>query len=115
MDVLYQYGRASGQDILKRLSEPKSYSTIRTLLGILERKGLIRHEEEGLRYVYEPVVAKSIASDRALERVVKTFFGGSGLGTIAALLANPNLRLTDCELDDLCALVQANQRRRENN
>jgi predicted transcriptional regulator len=98
MDVLYQYGRASGQDIL-RLSEPKSYSTIRTFLGILERKGLVRHDEEGLRYVYEPVVAKSIASDRALERVVRTFFGGSGLGTIAALLANPNLRLTDCELD----------------
>ena len=76
MDILFATGRATGQEILERLPDDPSYSSVRTILRILERKGHIRHIEEGLKYVYLPVVAAETARKSAMERMVSTFFNG---------------------------------------
>ena len=55
MDILFAMGRASGPEIQERLPDQPSYSGVRTILRVLERKGHIRHVEEGMRYVYLPV------------------------------------------------------------
>ena len=59
MDVLFARGRATGQEIQEGLPDNPNYSSVRTILRVLERKGFVRHVEEGLRYVYEPTVTLS--------------------------------------------------------
>jgi BlaI family transcriptional regulator, penicillinase repressor len=106
MDVLFTAGRATGQEIQQRIADSPSYSTVRTILRVLERKGFVRHKEEGLRYVYQPVVAREVARKSALQRVLQTFFDGSAQKAAAALLDPKAFRLTRSELDELTALIE---------
>lgn len=106
MDVLFTAGRATGQEIQQKLTDSPSYSTVRTILRVLERKGFVRHKEEGLRYVYEPVVARDVARKSALQRILQTFFDGSAQKAAAALLDPKAFRLTRSELDELTALIE---------
>ena len=61
-----------------------TYSTVRTQLRVLEEKGHVHHEEQGLRYVYEPAVPRRSARRSALKHLVETFFDGSVEQTVAA-------------------------------
>ena len=54
MDCLYHRGRASAAEVLKDLPDPPSYSSVRSMLRLLEDKGYVRHEWDGPRYVYLP-------------------------------------------------------------
>ena len=86
MDTLYQLGRATAAELMKALPGEPSDSTVRTQLRVLEAKGHVRHEEEGLRYVYLPVVPRRVVRKSALKHLVNTFFDGSvgeGRGRIA--------------------------------
>ena len=56
MDILYRRGRATAGEVMDELPGDPSYSTVRTQLRVLEEKGHVRHEEQGLRYVYVPAV-----------------------------------------------------------
>ena len=58
MDILYQLERATVGDVLAKLDGKPNYSTVRAQLRVLEEKGHVRHEEEGLRYVYIPWVPR---------------------------------------------------------
>jgi predicted transcriptional regulator len=103
MDALYRRGRATAHEILESLPGNPSSSTVRTQLRVLEEKGHVRHEEEGLRYVYAPAVPRHAARRSALKHVVETFFDGSTEKVVQALLgAEP---LSDDELDRIAALV----------
>src|SRR3982074_1321970 len=86
MDILYRQGRATASEIHQALPDPPSYSAVRAKLRVLEEKGHVRHEEQSLRYVYVPVVARDSARRSALRHMVSTFFGGSVEETVAALL-----------------------------
>ena len=61
IDALYKLGRASAADIRAELPAAPSYSAVRSLLRILEEKGHIRHEQDGPRYLYVPVVGYIMA------------------------------------------------------
>src|SRR5262249_19603168 len=100
MDILFTCGRASGQEIQQRLPDPVSYSGVRTILRVLERKGHVRHVEEGLRYVYVPVVSRETAKRSAMERLVATFFEGSAKAAAAAFL-DPSAKLSKEDLREL--------------
>src|SRR5690349_7348115 len=99
MDILYQRGRATAAEIHEALPDPPTYSAVRAKLRVLEEKGHIRHEEEALRYVYVPVVARESARKSALRHMVSTFFQGSVEDTVAALLdlSSANLKKDDLE------------------
>ncbi len=112
MDILYRMGRATAGDVRMRLAGKPSDSTVRTLLRILEDKGHIRHEEQGLRYVYSPVVPREQASRSALSDVVETFFSGSVSKVVAALLGGEDGRLAPEELDRLASLIDVEKKRR---
>ena len=86
MDVVYRLGRASVAEVRDGLEEPPTYSAVRGMLRFLEEKGLLRHEQDGLRYVYLPVVAREKARRSALRHLVQTFFAGSTREAAAALL-----------------------------
>jgi len=104
MDILYRRGRAAAQDVLDALPGQPTSSTVRTQLRVLEEKGHVRHEEEGLRYVYMPAVPRHAARRSALKHLVETFYDGSTEKVVQALLGAE--RLSDEELDRIAALVQ---------
>jgi predicted transcriptional regulator len=113
MDRLYRLGRATANEILDGLSGSPSSSTVRTQLRVLESKGFVRHEEEGLRFVYMPTVPRHAARRSALKHLVDTFFDGSNAKVVAALLGGDCGRVTDEDLDRIAALVSGakNERR----
>jgi BlaI family transcriptional regulator, penicillinase repressor len=106
MDILYRRGRASAQEILDALPDPPTYSAVRAKLRVLEEKGHVRHQEEALRYVYLPVVARDTARKSALRHMVSTFFAGSVEDTVAALLDLSASNLKDADLDRITELIE---------
>ena len=107
MDVLYRLGRATASEILGQVPGAPSYSTIRTQLRVLEEKGHLRHDAEGLRYVYSPTVPRHTARRSALKHLVDTFFEGSNAKLVAALLGGDAAKVSDEDLARIAALVAA--------
>jgi len=106
MDILYRRGRATANEVMADLTGNPSYSTVRTQLRVLESKGHVRHEEEGLRYVYTPALARHTARRSALRHLVDTFFDGSTEKVVGALLGGETARVSDEELDRIAKLVE---------
>jgi BlaI family penicillinase repressor len=105
MDILYRRGRATAAEVMSDLSGDPTYSTVRTQLRVLEEKGQVRHEEEGLRYVYSPAVPRRTARKSALRHLVNTFFDGSPEKVVGALLGGEGARLSEEELQRIGELV----------
>jgi BlaI family transcriptional regulator, penicillinase repressor len=106
MDILYQHGRASASEIHEALPDRPSYSAVRAKLRVLEEKGHVRHEEQALRYVYLPTLARDTARRSALRHVVSTFFEGSVEETVAALLDLSAANLSKQDLDRISNLIE---------
>lgn len=105
MDILYRRGRATAGEVMAELPGDPSYSTVRAQLRVLEDKGHVGHEEEGLRYVYTPAVPRHAARKSALRHLVATFFDGSAEKAVSALLGGEAARLSDDELDRIAAMI----------
>ena len=108
MDVLYasEGASATAGEIRSRISSPPSYSAVRATLRILEQKGVLKHEADGSRYVYKPVLARNKARQSAIEHLLATFFDGSAGGAVLTLLERPGTELTSDELDRLAMLIE---------
>jgi predicted transcriptional regulator len=105
MDILYRLGRATAVEVMEQLPENPHYSTVRTQLRVLEEKGHIGHDEQGLRYVYMPAVPRRAARKSALRHLVDTFFDGSAEQVVAAVLGGEGSKLSEEELDRIAELV----------
>lgn len=105
MDVIYRHGRVTAAEVLAELPEPPSYSAVRAMLRLLEEKGHVRHEQDGPRYVYVPVVTRDKARRSAMRHLVRTFFDGSTEDAVAALLQNDSAGMSDDELERLSKLI----------
>lgn len=88
MDVLYGHGPATVAEVLERLPDPPSYSSVRAMLRYLQDKGYVKHEERGPRYVYSPSKPKAEVRQSALRHLVATFFDGSVSSVVATLIEN---------------------------
>ena len=73
---------------------------------MLENKGHVRHEEQGLRYIYMPTVPRIPRGKSALRHLVDTFFDGSSAKAVAALLGGEAARVSDEELERIAELVK---------
>jgi predicted transcriptional regulator len=105
MDILYELGRATAAEVMRALPGEPSDSTVRTQLRVLESKGHVRHEEDGQKYVYLPVVPRWVVRKSALKHLMNTFFDGSAEKVVAALLGPDGHTLSDEELDRIADLV----------
>ena len=100
MNALFALGnRASAEEIRARLSEPPGDSAVRVMLARLEKKGWLKHQQDGLRYIYSATISRSAARRVALRQYLQTFFGGSLQQMMAALVSEADW--TDEELDAL--------------
>ena len=104
MDALYAAGRATAQQIHEALPNPPSYTAVRTLLTILEKKGHVRHSVDGPRYVYEPALAREQMGRRAIGTLLSTFYGNSVEKVVAAMLEREDIAPET--LDRLAALIE---------
>lgn len=112
MDILYRRGRATGTEVLSDLPGTPSYSTVRTQLRVLERKGHVRHEEHGLRFIYLPATPRRAARKSALRHLVDTFFDGSVEKVVGALLGGEAARLSDDEIERIAEQVSKARRQK---
>jgi predicted transcriptional regulator len=105
MDILYRLGRATANEVMAELPGEPSYSTVRTQLRVLVNKGHVRHEEQGLRYVYSPTVPRHTVRQSALRHLIETFFEGSAEKMLSTLLGSGSSKLSDEELNRLADLI----------
>lgn len=101
MDALFEAGEMSAQDVRDAIPDAPSYSAVRALLAKLVEKKIVDFKEDGPRYIYFPMVAHEDAQTSALQRLLKTFFGGSTTAAVNALLGMNQEKLTHDEIAQL--------------
>jgi len=106
MDILYRLGRATASEVQEQLTGEPAYSTVRAQLRVLEEKGELRHEEEGLRYVYTPKQPRHQIQQSALRHLVETLFEGSADKVVAALLGKGSSGITEEQLARMAELIE---------
>ncbi len=105
VNALFALGnRASADDIRGRLFDPPSDSSVRVMLARLEKKGVLRHQVDGQKFVYSATISPATAKKTALQQVVHTFFGGSLTQMMTALVADASF--SEDELDALKAEIE---------
>jgi predicted transcriptional regulator len=113
MDILYRLGSATAADVQAGLPGEPAYSTVRAQLRILEEKGFLTHQDDGVRYVFKPVVPRDRAGRSALRHLLDTFFDGSAERMVATLLDSESARLSEAELTRLSKMVRDARKERK--
>lgn len=103
--------RASADDIRARLTSPPGDSSVRVMLTRLEKKGVLKHQQDGLRYIYSATISPTVARRNALQKYVQSFFGGSMSQMVTALVTEAPW--TDDELDALEAEIDRVRKERK--
>ena len=111
MDAVYRLGRATAADITASLPDPPTSTAVRTMLRILEDKGHLKHEQDGVRHVYLPRVPREQARKSVLSDVIRTFFNGSPEQAMATLLDISPKELSDAELARMAKLIEQARKR----
>src|SRR3984885_4317836 len=97
MNAVFSLGnRASAEDIRARLTKTPSDSSVRVMLARLEKKGCLKHQQDGLRYIYSATTSPAVAKRTALQQYLQTFFNGSLRQMMTALVSEASW--TDEEL-----------------
>lgn len=113
MEVLYAKEVASANEVMESLPDSPGNATVRKLLRILEEKGQIEHIDERGVFRYRPRINKNSAAKGALDKLVQTFFAGSLRDTVATLIDPADRAVSNEELDELRALIEAARMRNE--
>jgi predicted transcriptional regulator len=79
MNVVWQLGSATVSEVVENLSgdPPLHYSTVLTILRILETKGYLKHRKEGRAFVYRAAVQREQEREKAVTHLLRRFFDGS--------------------------------------
>lgn len=101
MDALFEAGELSAQDVRAAIPDAPGYSAVRALLAKLVEKKIVDFREDGPRYIYFPVIAQEEARTSALQKMLKTFFGGSTAAAVNALLGMNKDKLSVEEINQL--------------
>jgi predicted transcriptional regulator len=105
LDIVFRLEEASVGDVMEQMADPPAYDSVRTMLRLLERKGFVKHRQDGTKYVYRPTQSRSTASRSALSHLMATFFENSVADTMAAALDLKSDNLSDDELAKLQTLI----------
>ncbi|HEX5735801.1 MAG TPA: BlaI/MecI/CopY family transcriptional regulator [Blastocatellia bacterium] len=106
MDIVYKRTQVTAVEVMDNLPDPPSYSAVRAMLRLLEEKGYLKHQQDGLRYVYLPTVSREKARQSALKQMLQTFFDDSTEDAVATLLDISKSKLSKADLDRLSALIE---------
>ncbi len=110
MQALWSIGQGFVKDVLEALPKPKrgasvpAYTTVSTIIRILEQKGFVGYEAFGRAHRYHPLVTREAYRSRSLGRLVKDYFGGSTTGLLSHFIEKEDLSVE--ELDGLLKLIR---------
>lgn len=105
MDAVFALGEASVAQVREQLPDSPSYSSVRTMMGLLEQKGLLKRRVDGIRHLYRPTRSSVQERKSALAHLVSTFFGGSVSTALATFVDESAARLSEEDLDRLQAAI----------
>ena len=105
MDLAYEHGSIVATHLAAAPTGNISNSAVRSYLRALEAKGYLRHEEEGVRFIYKPIRERDDVARGEASRLVKTFFGGSVSSVLATLLNDKELDLSDTDLAEMRRMI----------
>ena len=88
MQVIWKQGRCTVSAVQENLDPPLAYTTVQTMLNILERKGKLKRELEGRAYVYSAAISEAKALRQGVRDLIDRMFGGSSEELVMALLKN---------------------------
>ena len=109
LNVLWRAGEASVQGVCQELKPPKrAYTTVLTLLRIMERKGYVAHELEGRAFIYRPVLDEEKTRRSVIRRLIDRMFEGSAETLVANLLEHEDI--SEGELRRLRRIIQDKKR-----
>jgi len=106
MDILFNKGEASVNQIQQTLPDPPTPMAVRRMLHILEEKGHLKRRKQGREVIYRPSKDARKAGAGALKHVLETFFGGSLEDALTAHLVDDANTLTEAERKRLLSLIE---------
>lgn len=86
MSVLWELSEATVHDVRQRLDDDLAYTSVLSVLQLLERKGYVGHGTEGRAYRYFPTVAPEAAGESVLRRALETVYRNSPVRLLANLI-----------------------------
>ncbi len=110
VEALYLFNEATAKEIGEALPDQPANATVRTILRILEEKGVVKHRQDGKRFIYRPAIPRSKAAKSALRRVLDTFFGGSVEDALATHLSDPKTKLDAEQIQRLRNLIDQHEK-----
>jgi BlaI family penicillinase repressor len=112
MDILYQLGQATAEQVREQLPDAPTNSAVRGMLRLLEEKGFVTHEWDGPRHAYRPTADPAQVQKNAARHLLQTFFNNSMESAVAAMLGVADRSLTAEELDRLSSLIEQARRKK---
>jgi len=106
MRALYRLGKASAAEIREAIPHPPTYTAVRTQLTLLQEKGLVKYESDGVRYIYEPVVPRDEMAKSVIEGVLQTYFENSVERVVSTLIDRKEAPLSQEQLDSLAQIIE---------
>src|ERR1700712_390413 len=91
MQVIWRMGTSSVSDVQQGLEQGLAYTTVQTMLNILERKGKLTRELRGRAFVYSATVSEAKASHHAVRDLVDRMFGGSSEDLVMSLVKSKQI------------------------
>jgi BlaI family penicillinase repressor len=112
MQVLWETGPATVQQVQKALKRELAYTTVQTMLTVLHRKKKVKRTLKDKAYIYKPAVSRTTFTGHAVREFIDRLFGGSAEGLVMNLLQEKHL--TPERLAELRALIQKEERDAKN-
>jgi predicted transcriptional regulator len=88
MQVIWRCGRCTVSDVQGELEPALAYTTVQTMLNILERKGKLKRELQGRAYIYSATITEAKALGQGVRDLIDRMFGGSSEELVMSLLRN---------------------------
>ncbi|MCB0790300.1 MAG: BlaI/MecI/CopY family transcriptional regulator [Flavobacteriales bacterium] len=106
MQALWDRGKAFVKDLLEDMPAPKpAYTTVSTIVRILEQKGFVDHEAFGRSHRYYPTLTRDQYRERSTKRLVTDYFSGSPRELLSFFLDRKEVDVQ--ELDELLRMLRA--------
>jgi predicted transcriptional regulator len=97
MQIFWEKGEATVRDVQEALAPDRPYTSVLTIVRVLERKGHITHRQEGRGFVYRPVATPDESKSKVLAHVIEDVFGGSSESVVLSLVETGNLTLEELD------------------
>lgn len=110
MEIIYRLERASAVDVMNVLPDSPSNATVRTMLGVLEDKGFLKHDTEKGRYIYSPTIPLNKARKKMLSNLLDTFYRGAEANAVISILRESEATLSDEEAGVILELIEKSKK-----